>query len=434
MRAFFFSIFFSILLASALPAEVLSSMKLNFDPAVEGGIPSLLLEPNPAAENPEGTVVRVTTYYLSEYEEQVTSTAELAPSETRRIFLPTRQQADILGVSAVAAGPDGTEEPLAAWRAWYDPDGKLVDYAGTDELPEPNDFDEFWAKAKADLAAIPMNPRIEPVPEKETATGKLYRVTLQSLGDVSIVCWYYVPKEVGIEAGTAAKTYPAVQVMPGWGAEEPPLDRTAEGFITLSLNPRAHGPSKEFFDTDVPHHLWNIDNADEYYYRAAYMDCVRGIDFLASRPEVDPARIATEGGSQGGAFSLATAALDKRIACAAANVPYICNFADYARLATRGSGLEFGRYMRDPDTGVQVRRTLALIDGSHMARRITCPVNICVGLQDRVCPPILGVVAHNRLPKSTPKRLYMDPKADHEVPPTMRAANQTLYAEFLGAP
>ncbi|HRS00800.1 MAG TPA: acetylxylan esterase, partial [Candidatus Sumerlaeia bacterium] len=30
------------------------------------------------------------------------------------------------------------------------------------------------------------------------------------------------------------------------------------------------------------------------------MDCVRGVDFLASRPEVDVKKIGAEGGSQGG--------------------------------------------------------------------------------------------------------------------------------------
>ena len=45
----------------------------------------------------------------------------------------------------------------------------------------------------------------------------------------------------------------------------------------------------------------------EALYAGAFMDCIRGVDFLASRPEVDAARLAVTGGSQGGGLAFATA-------------------------------------------------------------------------------------------------------------------------------
>ena len=48
------------------------------------------------------------------------------------------------------------------------------------------------------------------------------------------------------------------------------------------------------------------------------MDCLRGIDFLTSRAEVDPSRIGVLGFSQGGGLTLATAALDSRVKAAVA--------------------------------------------------------------------------------------------------------------------
>ena len=48
----------------------------------------------------------------------------------------------------------------------------------------------------------------------------------------------------------------------------------------------------------------------EYYYRGAYVDCVRALDVLATRPEVDMSHVGVTGGSQGGGLTLAVSALD----------------------------------------------------------------------------------------------------------------------------
>ena len=42
-----------------------------------------------------------------------------------------------------------------------------------------------------------------------------------------------------------------------------------------------------------------FDSEYNYYYRGAYMDCVRAIDFLCSRPKIQQLNIFAEGGSQG---------------------------------------------------------------------------------------------------------------------------------------
>ncbi len=413
-------------------AEVHSMMHFSFDPSVDGATPNLLLTPNPEkAKDFDGTV-RLVAYALEGYEEIPLATREVDIAQELRFFLPERGHDDILGVRVEKVDREGNVEPVAAWRALYRPGKGVLDYAGSPELNRPADFDNYWGGTLKELAAIPMEPEIVPVPDRTTATGKLYRVKLNSFGNVPIVCWYYVPLEVNIDQPSQnGKQYPAIQIMPGWGAEEPPQDRTAEGYITLSVNPRTHGPSKEFFTTPVPHHLWNIDDSETYYYRAAYMDCMRSIDFLVSRPEVDAKHIGVEGGSQGGAFTLAMAALDPRVAAAAANVPYLSNFPDFTRLATNGSGTTFGQLMLDPEKGERVRHTLALIDVANLAPWIQCPTLVCVGSQDRVCPPLNGIVAINRLPEGVPRKLVMDPAADHEVTPLMREANRDWFAKYL---
>jgi len=424
------SFLLAVILVPLVGAEVRDVMILNFDPALNGGVPSLLVEPPPGETSMSAARVRLIAYALEETEIPL-ATCTVKPDERLHFVLPHRGRDDILGVR-VEKEQEGQWQAVAEWRALYRPNRGVLDYKGSDRLRRPEDFDRYWQEAKARLAAVTMAARIEPVPERATATGELYRVQLVSYDEVPIVCWYYVPREVDLEAPQPAPLrYPAIQIMPGWGAEEPPIDRTAQGFITLSLNPRAHGPSKEFFTTPIGHHLWNIERAEDYYYRAAYMDCLRGLDFLSSRPEVDSGRIGVEGGSQGGAFALASAALDGRVACAVANVPYLSNFPDFVRLGTLGSGTEFGRLMNETERGEAVRRTLAYVDVSNLAPFIRCPTMVCVGLQDRVCPPLNGITALNRLPEGVPRRLVLDPAADHEVSPLMREANREWFETYL---
>jgi len=308
----------------------------------------------------------------------------------------------------------------------------LDQYAGAPGWNPPDYFDSYWARARADLAKTPMNARISEVKERNSATGRLYRVELDSLDNVGIVCWYFVPKDVDTIAGTSSRKYPAVQIMPGYGSEEPPIDRTADGYITLGVNPRGHGPSAAFWPLPGDHLNWNINDPEKYYYRGAYMDCVRAMQFLMDRPEVDTARVGVEGSSQGGALALATAALDSRVAACSANVPFLCDFPSAVVLCTRGglSGLR-SRFEADTAEGAAVRKSLSYIDATFMATRIHCPTLVAIAQMDRTCPPHGGAAAINRMPKGVERQLLSVPIRDHEVMPEWREASEAWFAKHL---
>ncbi|TVQ73972.1 MAG: hypothetical protein EA363_02395 [Balneolaceae bacterium] len=212
----------------------------------------------------------------------------------------------------------------------------------------------------------------------------------------------------GFIAATATFLFVALAVMPASGPTVGVLfDPALEGGVPeLAIFPRP--------GTGHPVPVW-----------------VRGLDFLSDRPEVDPQRIAVEGGSQGGAFALVLAGLDPRVAAAVANVPYISNIPDYIRLSTGGSGASFLERIKDPETGEAAARSLAYIDVANLAYSISAPTQIIVGVQDRVTPPLNGVVAYNRIPDGVPAELLREFTAGHEISPFMRESNRRWYETHL---
>jgi cephalosporin-C deacetylase len=116
------------------------------------------------------------------------------------------------------------------------------------------------------------------------------------------------------------------------------------------------------------------------------MDCVRGLDFLCSRPEIDTERIGVWGFSQGGGLTLATAALDRRVAAAVAGVPWLCNFPVAAEITT-SPYVELHDYLvQHPQQRNAVLANLAYFDQLSLADAITCPTLIASAILDEVHP------------------------------------------------
>ena len=118
--------------------------------------------------------------------------------------------------------------------------------------------------------------------------------------------------------------YPVVLCPPGAGIKtikEPMrnLYYAKNGFIRLEME--IHGLHPELSEatfkeisaafSDNNGYVQNgLDNRDNYYMKHVYAACVRAIDYLTSLPEWDGKNVFVQGGSQGGALSLITAALD----------------------------------------------------------------------------------------------------------------------------
>ena len=141
------------------------------------------------------------------------------------------------------------------------------------------------------------------------------------------------------------------------------------------------------------------------------MDCLRGLDFLCSREEVDPSRLGMWSRSQGGGFTLATAALDSRLRAAVAEEPFLCNFPVSIDVET-APYRELGDYLaRHPGRRQAMLDTLAYFDTLSLAPWISCPILLNVGRADEVCPYDTIMPVFENIPG--PKAVHVYPSLDH---------------------
>ncbi len=108
-----------------------------------------------------------------------------------------------------------------------------------------------------------------------------------------------------------------------------------KGFLTLILDPIEQGergqfghlPAKDNPGLCYAHNIMGNQQAliGDFFGLWRAWDAIRGLDYLLSRPEADPARVGVTGNSGGGTLSTYVAALDPRVTMAAPSC-FICSY------------------------------------------------------------------------------------------------------------
>ena len=276
------------------------------------------------------------------------------------------------------------------------------------------DFDAFWAETLAESAATPLRPEIRPV--NYPALGvKVFEVFYDGWRGARICGWYLVPD--------GGPNLPALVQYHGYSGSKGDIYRylmwALQGYAVLAVDTRGQSGMSTDPGPYSGGHVkgWmtqGITDPQEYYYRGAYVDCVRALDFVQAQPEVDADRIGITGMSQGGGLTVAVAALDSRPIVAMPEMPYLCHYRRAVDMAVRLPYLEISDYLkRWPDRFDQVWRTLSYFDNMNLADRISCPVLMNVGQVDDICPPSTVYATYNKI--RAPKEMKVFPYHNHEV-------------------
>ncbi|WJH32610.1 acetylxylan esterase [Paenibacillus aurantius] len=293
---------------------------------------------------------------------------------------------------------------------------KLHAYQGRN--PRPEDFDAYWERALEEMKAV--DPQVELVPSAfQVPFAECFDLYFTGVRGARIHAKYVRPKKEG--------KHPAVVQFHGYtghaGDWSDKLVYAALGYSVLSMDCRGQGGSSE--DTGGvkgnTHHGHIIrglnDHEDNLLFRHIFLDTAQLAGIAMGLPEVDPERVGAYGGSQGGALTIACAALEPRIKRLAPIYPFL---SDYRRVwemdLAANAYAELKTFFRhfDPQhkREDEIFTRLGYIDIQYLAERIRGEVMMGVGLMDVTCPPSTQFAAYNKI--TAPKSLEIYPDFGHE--------------------
>lgn len=294
---------------------------------------------------------------------------------------------------------------------------QLYKYQGRN--PRPDDFDAYWERALAEMRAV--DPQVEIVPSRfQTPQAECFDLYFTGVRGARIHAKYVRPK-------SAPQPHPAVIQFHGYtGSAGDWTDKLAYaslGFSVLAMDCRGQGGSSEDVGgvKGTTHHGHIIrglnDHPDNLLFRHIFLDTAQLAGIALGLPEVDPQRVYAAGGSQGGALTIACAALEPRIRKLAPVFPFLCDYKrtwemDLAKDAYQELRTFFRHFDPLHEQEDEIFRRLGYIDLQYLAHRIRGDVLMFVGLMDTVCPPSTQFAAYNKITAN--KQLAIYPDFGHE--------------------
>lgn len=307
---------------------------------------------------------------------------------------------------------------------------ELMTYQGSS--PRPADLDRYWERALRQLAGQPLDYELVPA-EFESPLAECYHLYFTGVGGARIHCKYVKPNRT---SGTGA----GVVMFHGYACDSgdwmEKVNYAAHGISVLAMDCRGQGGLSEdnltVKGTTVRGHIIRgVDDPDPdaLYFRRVFLDTVQTARILMNMEEVDPARVGAFGLSQGGALTIACAALEPRIKLAVPVYPFLADYKRAMELDVVNSAYEeLHYYFRffDPHhlREEEIFARLGYIDIQNLADRIEGKVRFVTGLADTVCPPSTQFAVYNKI--RSEKELLVYHEYGHEYLPYL--ADKVLQA------
>jgi cephalosporin-C deacetylase len=268
----------------------------------------------------------------------------------------------------------------------------------------PEDFDAFWESTLAQMDEIPLEPVFKEIPEYSNELRTCYEVSYESFGGATAGGIISIPVAPG--------KYPVLIQYMGYGAFPFYFDPSASpDRIDFLVSVRGQGIFRESEQRWIDR---GLASKEDFYYRGAFADVKRAVDFVASLDKADVNHMVAMGESQGGAFTVVAAALDKRIVAASPAVPFLGDYPDYARIVWWPVHEVLEQADADGLPHEQIFEMLRYFDVKNFAPKVTCPVYMAFGLQDPTCPPHTNFAIYNNL-GSKEKNYFCVPTCGHAM-------------------
>jgi cephalosporin-C deacetylase len=298
---------------------------------------------------------------------------------------------------------------------------QLKTYLGIN--PRPHDFDDFWEKGLNEMRSI--NPQVNLVPAKFQAPDvECFHLYFTGVGGARVHAKLLRPYGI-------TSPHPAILMFHGYGGNSgewsEKLGYVAQGFIIAALDCRGQSGLSEDAggvagNTLNGHIIRGLEDAlkgesEKLLFRQIFLDTAQLAAIVMEMPMVDLERVGATGPSQGGALTIACAALEPRIKRAVPVYPFL---SDYKRVweidQARDAYKELQEFFRffDPkhEREKDVFENLGYIDIQNLTCRIRAEVLWGIGLMDTICPPSSQFAAYNKI--TSKKSMVIYPDFGHE--------------------
>jgi len=280
---------------------------------------------------------------------------------------------------------------------------------------EPADFDEFWAKRRAEAAAHDLAPKLTELPSGSSGV-KLYAVSLSCPRGISATGYLSFP------ANARPKSLPGYLFFQSMTytdiGSRYAVEQAEKGALALAVTwhgfpsgrPASYYPEaiKPYFDNGVR----GLEDREKWVCGDMFFRVLCELRFLKERPEWDGRTLVVYGGSLGGIQSAFAAALDPAVTTAVVSVPGYCECNAYEAGRT-----PWGIFNRVGVEKLKARPELLetgfCFDSVNFAKRIRCEVHVCTGFTDETCYPSNVFAFYNAIPASTKKSMTTDPRTGH---------------------
>ena len=281
---------------------------------------------------------------------------------------------------------------------------QLLRYRGSS--PCPQDFDRYWKESLAELDEV--DPAISLTSSQEFSAPGAECLDLYFTG-VGGARVYAKVARPSVRRGDA----PAVLQFHGYhgnsGSWAEKLNYVHAGFTVAALDCRGQfGKSEDNLQTRGTtvqgHIIRGAGDPDpkKLLYRYNYLDTVELARIIMGLDGVDPDRVGVMGCSQGGALSVACAALEPRINRCMAMYPFLSDFRRiWSMDLCKGAYQEIAYYLRQYDPRHEHEEEffdrLGYIDIQNLAPRVKCKFRMFTGLMDSTCPPSTQFAVYNKV-------------------------------------
>lgn len=208
---------------------------------------------------------------------------------------------------------------------------RLADLAGINSVAKVQDRaamirSKLWELIGGPLEKRPLNPRVTGIMDRGQC--RIENIVFESLPKIYVTANLYIPTSV-------KPPYPAI-LAPLGHAKNGKAYRNYQylyqnlahkGYVVLAYDPFGQGERLQYIDPQTDRSLYGTTGEHDQAGRPMVLlgetfalyrawDGIRALDYLVSRPEVDPTRLGCTGHSGGGTMTMYLAALEPRLRAA----------------------------------------------------------------------------------------------------------------------